>query len=639
MINELGAERFAQDTNQELVEFYSVDKLSARAVDRKKWSGCEQARFKSLGPNLQNELWTATPATTNDHIPGCLKLCIGMPVMIKANEATELCITRGQEAIVIGWDSSVGPTGKRILDTLFVKLVKPPKPVKIPDLPLNVVPLGRTPTHITALLHDDSLLSINREQVMVLPNFAMTDYASQGKSRNPNVVHLNNCKDHRAYYVALSRGHEAADTVIVQGFDERKITGGLNGFLRQEFRELEILDEITRLRFEDKLPRSVTGIYRGQLIANFRNWKGNETEDPAHFHKAIKFNTKLDNKKNITDYEQWRPTNKEPPKKKTADTTTKKRKADSEIGALPTKKHKENPPRNQATINTINRSPHEPKGLIWNSTNYSCAYDALFTPLGEILQDNPEIWKERLTACSPLLGLWALSMAESPNIPENARDSVRRLLHFQDPVSFPLGPRNIKLDSLLTSMTDRRSYGKGYSYCEKCGYQRPGTIETLGQYIDISLPRSITDTHPQGMLAQEWFDYHFDRPYGRCPNCNNNQCAAYLRRVTKITELPTFLLLSISTKDILLEHKLSFKSDTQHKSLQLRGLIYHSAQEQHFTSVVVDKSGLFWYHDGMTTKSYCKRMINIKEIKDLRALHRIGTNDEILAAAMYAEQD
>jgi hypothetical protein len=72
VINEPGAQRFAEDTGQEVVKFYSIDKLSARAVDRKKWTGCEQARFKSLGPNLQDELWKATPARTNEHIPGCL---------------------------------------------------------------------------------------------------------------------------------------------------------------------------------------------------------------------------------------------------------------------------------------------------------------------------------------------------------------------------------------------------------------------------------------------------------------------------------------------------------------------------------------------------------------------------------------
>ncbi|KAJ7077796.1 hypothetical protein C8R44DRAFT_549811, partial [Mycena epipterygia] len=95
----------------------------------------------------------------------------------------------------------------------------------------------------------------------------MTDYTSQGKSRSYNPVELANCKDHHSYYVALSRGLEASQgTVIVQGFTARKITSGMSGYLRQELRELEILDEITRLRCEGTLPRSVTGLYRRRLI-------------------------------------------------------------------------------------------------------------------------------------------------------------------------------------------------------------------------------------------------------------------------------------------------------------------------------------------------------------------------------------
>jgi hypothetical protein len=261
MINDEGVRRFAQDTGQELVEFYSVDKLSARAVNRRKWPNCLQDQFKRLGPNLQQDLWSATPSSVAEHIPGCLKLCVGLPVMIKANEATELCITKGQEAVVVGWDSTNGPSGQQILDTLFVQLVNPPREIQIPGLPLNVVPLGRTSNHVTCLLRDDSLLSLTREQVMVLPNFAMTDYASQGKSRVKNVVHLNDSKNHHNYYVALSRGFTAEGTCIIQGFDSKKITSGISGHLRQEFRELELLDEITRLRHEGRLPKRVTGIY------------------------------------------------------------------------------------------------------------------------------------------------------------------------------------------------------------------------------------------------------------------------------------------------------------------------------------------------------------------------------------------
>ncbi|KAJ6628636.1 hypothetical protein B0H10DRAFT_2160863 [Mycena sp. CBHHK59/15] len=151
-INDGGVRSFAQDTGQEPVEFYDVDKLSARAVDRHKWSGSE-------------------------HILGWLKLCVGMPVMIKENQATELFITKGREAVVVGWDSQL--------------LVKPSRKIQIHGLPLNVVPLARKSTHVTCLLRNDSLLSLMREQVMVLPNFSMMDYGFQGKSHNPNVVHLN----------------------------------------------------------------------------------------------------------------------------------------------------------------------------------------------------------------------------------------------------------------------------------------------------------------------------------------------------------------------------------------------------------------------------------------------------------------
>ncbi|KAJ6559013.1 hypothetical protein B0H10DRAFT_1827447 [Mycena sp. CBHHK59/15] len=71
----------------------------------------------------------------------------------------------------------------------------------------------------------------------------MTDYGLQGKGRIKNVVHLNNCKNHHNYYVALSRGYTADCTCI----DSKKITSGISGHLGQEFRELEILDEITKL--------------------------------------------------------------------------------------------------------------------------------------------------------------------------------------------------------------------------------------------------------------------------------------------------------------------------------------------------------------------------------------------------------
>jgi hypothetical protein len=146
-----------------------------------------------------------------------------------------------------------------VLDTLIVKLKDPPSSVQFPGLPENVVPVYPTTTNVKAMTPNDEKYSIARTQVEVLVNFAMTDFASQGKTRSFNVSDLNNLRSHQAYYTALSRSATAEGTLILQGFDPKMITGGCSGALRQEFRELELLDEITRLHYTHKLPANVAG--------------------------------------------------------------------------------------------------------------------------------------------------------------------------------------------------------------------------------------------------------------------------------------------------------------------------------------------------------------------------------------------
>jgi hypothetical protein len=137
---------------------------------------------KTLTELQKHDLWDA-PACTSDNIAGKLSLCIGMPVMIRNNEATELCITKGQEAMVVGWQERKGSSGQTILDTLFLKLKKVPRTIQIPGLPDGVVAVAKNPTKIWASLPDDMTVNISGQQMPVLPNFAMTDYSSQGKTR------------------------------------------------------------------------------------------------------------------------------------------------------------------------------------------------------------------------------------------------------------------------------------------------------------------------------------------------------------------------------------------------------------------------------------------------------------------------
>lgn len=136
----------------------------------------------------------------------------------------------------------------------------------------------------------------NSPHESALPNFAMTDYASQGKTHLFNVVDLTECRSHQGYYTALSRSATASGTLILTSFHPSKITGGASEALHQEFWELELLDNITMLRFKnlnDKLPRKITmADQRNTLISLFQEYKG-KNYILSTVHEAIRW-TKSD---------------------------------------------------------------------------------------------------------------------------------------------------------------------------------------------------------------------------------------------------------------------------------------------------------------------------------------------------------
>jgi PIF1-like helicase len=121
-LNKLGSLRFAKDTNQKLTDFYSDDELgedidlSTLTSVRKKDKNSIPSTKKQLSPDIQNALWNLRHSAS-EHIPGKLSLCIGLPVMIRNNDATELCITKGQEGHIAGWKSRIGSRGQVVLDT------------------------------------------------------------------------------------------------------------------------------------------------------------------------------------------------------------------------------------------------------------------------------------------------------------------------------------------------------------------------------------------------------------------------------------------------------------------------------------------------------------------------------------------
>lgn len=132
------------------------------------------------------------------------------------------------------------------------------------------MPIVPSVEEIKCKFKDNTSLKVKREQIWMLPNFAQTDFSVQGCTRPFNPVDLRKCIGHQSVYTCLSRSSSLAGTLILHDFDEGKISSGASLDLRREMRELEILDDITRMRFENCLPASITGSNRRDLVTSYQ---------------------------------------------------------------------------------------------------------------------------------------------------------------------------------------------------------------------------------------------------------------------------------------------------------------------------------------------------------------------------------
>lgn len=114
-INHVSVQRFAAEHNTTLHRFYSLDRkpghrVSAGAVADFRTARDRRAVESGISDALQRELWGLPPCVTQ-HVPGVLDICLGLPVMLKHNEAVELCATNGAEGEIVGWQAEAMADG------------------------------------------------------------------------------------------------------------------------------------------------------------------------------------------------------------------------------------------------------------------------------------------------------------------------------------------------------------------------------------------------------------------------------------------------------------------------------------------------------------------------------------------------
>jgi hypothetical protein len=239
---------------------------------------------------------------------------------------------------------------------------------------------------------------------------------------------------------------------------------------------------------------------------------------------------------------------------------------------------------------------YSPSGLIWDSNDYSCAYDALLTILYEIWSTDTKAWTRRFRKINQhhlksLSACFRKYMDGQASF-EAARDAIRHKLHSQSPDEFPYGTRGTSVSALVSKiLAPHNSVAFSSPECTNCEYSELSIDDRLEfmLYAKEDAPKSTC--HWLGSLKHE--------THGRCP-----QCFSAMMQPISFKTAPSVLVFEINTRNIKVSKTLKFEQEGEMVVLDVRGLIYHG--DFHFTSRIIGTDGIVWYHDGMTTGSNCE---------------------------------
>ncbi|RXW13797.1 hypothetical protein EST38_g12057 [Candolleomyces aberdarensis] len=153
--------------------------------------------------------------------------------------------------------------------------------------------------------------------------------------------------------------------IMIRDFKESKLQGGLSGYLRQEFRELDILDEITKLRYHGSLPPTVVQKLRDSTLSAYKEY-------------------------------QTQSSNSGP----SSNSINKRSSSECDPSATPSKRRKTE----HCSVGSSSSPRDETAWLVswlWDSVDWSCAFDAYLTILsvylGELAQGFADLERSATT--------------------------------------------------------------------------------------------------------------------------------------------------------------------------------------------------------------------------------------------------
>ena len=419
--------------------------------------------------------------------------------------------------------------------------------------------------------------------------------------------------------------------MILQGFDPKVITGGCSGALRQEFRELELLDEITRLRYLGKLPVIVDGDTRNHIIVAFREWRG-ENYIPQSVHPSIRWSKRspwletevlnlderLEKLENLKQQKRKKTENKpgslpvtKPYGLLSAPDVNKSIQGNSNAGKRRRSSHlqvgrsatgsasrKASSTRRdlhaamkrkidgQSLLQTLfpDAGHYEaPIGCRWSQN--SCAYDSFFTPLFVLWCSNREYWTQNISgmgnAVADLL-LEGFSLYERGEASlEDVRDDARQLIARS---------RNGAAFGCYTSIEDvcNHTLSTNTIISERYYVCPNGHRVHHSNSFDVFL---LAGVHEYGSIAQ-WVSPETHHAYARC-----QICAQAVGLKLRFCLSPPLLVFSISRLSTHIDTTFKISIENLDHVYTLAAVIYYA--NSHFTTQIITRDGGIWFYDGM----------------------------------------
>ncbi|KZV81648.1 hypothetical protein EXIGLDRAFT_585187, partial [Exidia glandulosa HHB12029] len=230
---------------------------------------------------------------------------------------------------------------------------------------------------------------------------------------------------------------------------------------------------------------------------------------------------------------------------------------------------------------TVNR----PVGLRWDSNNYSCAYDALWTAVYHIWLTNPYpiSWYLRTaTHVTSKLVEGFVAHGRKEITLEAVRDAIRRDLHSIEPRRFRYGAVGCSVEELanMTFDTDTTPW-IFHARCRTCN--RASRPMSYPAYL-LSVP------HAENIA---WFLKQWLLRKGKPPQCCNG--TPYSPEDVVIVSGPHIACLAVTGSEE--DRTTALRFEGAETTWRLASVVYHGSF--HFVMRHIDPQGNIWFHDGM----------------------------------------